>query len=242
MSDPSKAAANGRRRQWRGAALDRARPWAHHRRAVSRSTGRRLEVVSGRGGAVRGAGAEHRLRRRGRNIGYQAPGRVPVRGKGDGRYPAPGWIRRMTGSRSSRSRSCRREFNPDGLHRHRQPGGDQQRYPHFLTRDWTLGYRPSGSTDQLAGAHGKLDFDALARLQFDKPQQWCRGCGAEAARVRDDGQPRRGSAAAARLDLQQPEDSAPAAFYNATGGPLLARTFDELPRSTRRAAASAGSS
>ncbi|MCL7021335.1 penicillin acylase family protein, partial [Vibrio vulnificus] len=25
------------------------------------------------------------------NIGYQAPGRIPVRGAGDGRYPAPGW-------------------------------------------------------------------------------------------------------------------------------------------------------
>ena len=25
------------------------------------------------------------------NIGYQSPGRIPVRGKGDGRWPAPGW-------------------------------------------------------------------------------------------------------------------------------------------------------
>ena len=25
------------------------------------------------------------------NIGYQSPGRVPVRGKGDGAWPVPGW-------------------------------------------------------------------------------------------------------------------------------------------------------
>ncbi|GIG61316.1 penicillin amidase [Longispora fulva] len=159
------------------------------------------------------------------NIGYQAPGRVPVRGKGDGRYPAPGWESDYDWKSFIPFAELPNEYNPA---RGYVVTANQEvigaGYPRMLTHDWAFGYRSQRITDLLL-ASDKLDAAAIGRIQFDN-----RNGGAEAVVPKLLAVP--GSSPARDLlkgwDFQQPADSAPAAFYNATWRALMAHTFDEL--------------
>ncbi|MGY0232879.1 penicillin acylase family protein [Longispora urticae] len=159
------------------------------------------------------------------NIGYQAPGRVPVRGKGDGRYPAPGWDSGYDWKAFIPFAELPNEYNPErGYVVTANQAVVGAAYPRLLTRDWAFGYRSQRITDLLVGS-GKLDAAAIGRIQFDN-----RNGGAEALVPALLAVP--GSSPARDLlkgwDFQQPADSAPAAFYNATWRALMARLFDEL--------------
>lgn len=159
------------------------------------------------------------------NIGYQAPGRVPVRGKGDGRYPAPGWESDYDWKSYIPFAELPNEYNPErGYVVTANQAVVGAAYPRLLTRDWAFGYRSQRITDLLLGS-GKLDAAAIGRIQFDN-----RNGGAAALVPALLAVP--GSGPARDLlkgwDYQQPADSAPAAFYNATWRALMARLFDEL--------------
>ena len=64
------------------------------------------------------------------NIGYQSPGKVPVRGKGDGRWPAPGWDPAYDWTGYLPVRRVADRLQPAGrLHRHREPGRGRPAVP-----------------------------------------------------------------------------------------------------------------
>ncbi|WP_040479821.1 penicillin acylase family protein [Longispora albida] len=163
------------------------------------------------------------------NIGYQAPGRIPVRGKGDGRWPAPGWDSAYDWKSFIPFEELPSEYNPQrGYVVTANQAVIGTAYSHFLTRDWAMGYRSQRIVTLLEGA-GKLDVAGMAAIQFDN-----RNNGAEAVvpyllDVKMSGKTAESQALLRGWDLQQPENSAPAAFYNATWRALMARTFDELP-------------
>ena len=130
------------------------------------------------------------------HIGYQAPGRIPVRQSGnDGRLPAEGWRADddWTG-----------QYIPfDGLPHVLDPdegfvvtanqavvGPD---YPYPLTDDWDRGYRSQRIRDVLE-REGTLSVDAMARLQLDDRNPMAAHAGPRAARGRP----------AARLPLRRP--------------------------------------
>jgi penicillin amidase len=177
------------------------------------------------------------------NIGYQSPGRVPVRGKGDGRWPAPGWDAAYDWKGFIPFSELPTVFNPsDGyvvtanqaVIKQASDGGS---YPHLLTHDWTYGYRSQRIADMInersSGGH-KITAEDIREMQFDNRNgfaptlvPYLRNSGAT-------GEAARADHLLEGWDYQQPAESpakssAAAAFYNATWRQLLLLTFDELP-------------
>ncbi|QZY29584.1 penicillin acylase family protein [Nocardioides coralli] len=167
------------------------------------------------------------------HIGYQAPGRIPIRQSGnDGYLPAEGWRPDddWTG-----------EVVPfDGLPSVLDPeegyvvtanqqviGGD---YPYFLTDDWDQGYRAQ-RIRELLEAEGEMSVDETLEVMLDTrhplaptlvplllEQPLPPGYYSDGQRL------------LARWDFDQPPDSAAAAYYNVVWRNLLELTFhDDLP-------------
>jgi penicillin amidase len=173
------------------------------------------------------------------NIGYQAPGKIPIRGKGDGRWPAPGWDSGYGWTGYVPFAELPTVYNPaQGYIVTANQAVTGPEYPRFLTDDWSYGYRSQRINDMIA-AGGKLSVSDVARMQFDSRNGMAPLLVPLLLQV-----PASGSAAKARellrgWDFQQPADgkpgtaqaqsSAAAAFYNAVWKHLLARIFDELP-------------
>ena len=76
------------------------------------------------------------------NIGYQAPGRIPIRASGDGSMPVPGWTGEYEWVNYIPFDELPRAFNPEEGYivtaNNAVVGPD---YPHFLSMDWSPGYR-----------------------------------------------------------------------------------------------------
>ncbi|WP_049562317.1 penicillin acylase family protein [Nonomuraea sp. SBT364] len=172
-------------------------------------------------------------------IGYQAPGRIPVREKGDGTVPVPGW----TGEYDWKTAP----IPYDQLPSVRNPAEgylvtannaviDPARYEPLLTKDWSYGYRSQRILDRLKEeiGKGKLDAAAMSRVQQDDHNGLAETLVPALMRVSLAGP----SAQARQLldgwDGSQGLDSAPAAYFNAVWRHLLRLTFhDELPEAAR---------
>jgi len=76
------------------------------------------------------------------NIGYQAPGRIPIRAAGDGSMPVPGWTGEYEWVDYIPFDELPRAFNPPEGYivtaNHAVVGPD---YPYFISMDWAPGYR-----------------------------------------------------------------------------------------------------
>lgn len=104
------------------------------------------------------------------NIGYVAPGRIPVRKPENdlkGLAPAPGWDARYDWAGFIPFDALPRQFNPST---NRIATANQKivadDYPYFLTSEWTLPYRASRIADLLA-ARPKHSLDSFAAMQKD---------------------------------------------------------------------------
>jgi penicillin G amidase len=85
------------------------------------------------------------------NIGYQAPGTIPVRSQGDGASPVPGWTGEHTWERMLDFDELPWALQPArGVHHHRQPGGPARGAAPFLTVDPDAGYRGTRLHELLA--------------------------------------------------------------------------------------------
>jgi penicillin amidase len=101
------------------------------------------------------------------HIGFIAPGRVPVRRRGDGRWPVPGWsgdydwqgwvpfeaLPRALDPEDGRLFNANNRIVPDG-------------YPYLLTADWEAPYRARRLAELLAGSG--YDLAAFAAMQADE--------------------------------------------------------------------------
>jgi penicillin G amidase len=172
------------------------------------------------------------------NIGYQSPGRIPVRGKGDGRWPVPGWDPAYDWTGYIPFAELPTVYNPaEGFVVTANQAVVGQHYPHLLTHDWSYGYRSQRIIERIREltAAGKVGVEDIRRLQFDNRNGFAPtlvpvllAAPAADTRVKAAQDLLRG------WDFQQPADSperasAAAAFYNVTWSNLLKRTFDELP-------------
>jgi penicillin amidase len=164
------------------------------------------------------------------NIGYQAPGRIPIRGKGDGTYPAPGWDSAYDWTGYLPFDELPNAFNPaKGYVVTANNAVIGPQYQPFLTDDWSYGYRSQRIAD-LITAGGKVSVADVQKMQFDNRNNVAPlvvpallavpGLTGTAAKAQ---QLLRG------WDFQQGAGSAPAAYFNAVWKQMLARTFDELP-------------
>ncbi|MBO0870484.1 MAG: penicillin acylase family protein [Micromonosporaceae bacterium] len=186
------------------------------------------------------------------NIGYQAPGRIPVRGKGDGRWPAPGWDSGYDWKGYLPFDALPNVENPPGgyLVTANQAVVDPKLYPYFLTDDWDYGYRSQRIADLIDAATSggkRLSVAGAQRIQFDSRN----GLAAQilvpyvlGANLPWGGASRPDPALdlLRGWDFQEPADapagsgaaksSAAAAYFNAFWRHLLTLTFDELPPTT----------
>jgi penicillin amidase len=101
------------------------------------------------------------------NIGYQSSGLVPIRSRGDGRWPAPGWDGATEWTGFVPFDEMPSSFNPpEGfLHSANQHVVDGS-FPHFLAYDLAYGYRGDRIVDVLATAQD-IDIAFMAELQRD---------------------------------------------------------------------------
>lgn len=132
--------------------LDRAKDWAGFRQALEDFVGPPQNVV---------------FADRGGTIGFIVPGRLPIRGKGDGWLPAPGWtgdydwrgyvpfaeLPQATNPPSGNFASANNKIVPDS-------------YRHFVSRDWDVPYRFE-RIEALLHQQPRQSPDASAAIQAD---------------------------------------------------------------------------
>lgn len=169
------------------------------------------------------------------NIGYQVPGRIPIRRQGQGSFPVPGWTDAYDWIGYIPFDDLPYAYNPpQGYIATANNAVVDESFPYFIGRDWDPGYRaerivemiearPKIAPADVAQMHGDnknlgaLDIlPPLLELTFNDPAL------------------QRAQAALRGWDLQMHMDSRPAAIYAAFLRALLARaTHDDLPAGYR---------
>ena len=166
------------------------------------------------------------------NIGYQAPGAIPVRSRGDGRWPVAGWDGRHEWTGYIPFEDLPSVYNPDEgfiVTANNKVIGDQ--YRPLLGTDTAAGYRSQRIRDLITNHRGRLSVEDMTTMQMDSRS-------ANAAQLvplllditLDDVFDRQGQATLEGWDLQQDADSPGAAYFNMVWRELLRGTFaDDLP-------------
>lgn len=132
--------------------LDRARNWTEFRDALRLWTVPAQNVVyADRDG----------------NIGYQLPGRIPVRAKGKGLLPVPGWTGEYEWTDEIPFDELPSAFNPPRgyivtANNRIAPDG----YKHFISSEWDPGFR-ARRIEALLRASPKITLEDLKRVQMD---------------------------------------------------------------------------
>lgn len=104
------------------------------------------------------------------NIGYQTPGRLPIRGAGDGWVPQPGWDSAYDWKGFIPFEDLPVVYNPvEGYIVTANNAIVGEDYPYFLSRDWDYGWRAARITDliQRKSADGTLSIDDMRDIQAD---------------------------------------------------------------------------
>jgi penicillin amidase len=102
------------------------------------------------------------------NIGYYMAGRVPVRAKGDGLLPVPGWTGEYEWTGTVPFEELPQAFNPPS---HQIVTANNrivdEDFPHFITHEYMNGYRARRITDRL-NEKKKLTPVDMAAIQSDQ--------------------------------------------------------------------------
>lgn len=167
------------------------------------------------------------------HIGYQAPGRVPIRRSGTGNWPALGWDPKYEWTGYVPFDEMPTEFDPaDGIIVTANQAVTPQGYKHDLTDSWDYGYRSQQILERIR-AVDKLDVNAMLSIQLDKKNLNAEHLTPYLLRIGiDDDFDRQGQDTLRGWDFNQPADSAPAAYFNVVWRNLMSLTFhDQLPES-----------
>jgi penicillin G amidase len=165
------------------------------------------------------------------HIGYQAPGKIPIRRTGRGDWPVPGWEPAYEWSGYIPYDALPNVLDPsDGMVVTANQAVAKQNYPYYIGDSYDAGYR-ADRIRRLLTAHGKLTVDDMARIQLD---DYCE----LARRLRPlllsidlpAGYYQSGQKALAAWDFHEDADSPGAAYFNVFWRQLLEHTFaDQLP-------------
>ncbi|QPP08371.1 penicillin acylase family protein [Streptomyces bathyalis] len=174
------------------------------------------------------------------NIGYQAPGRIPVRGKGDGRYPAPGWDSRYRWKGFVPQKALPWEYNPSRgyIVTANQAVVDEKKYPYMLTKDWGYGTRSQRINDLISSKiadGGKISMGDMQTLQMDNSSEIAKLLVPRLLKINiEDGYVREAQQLLEGWNYTQDADSAPAAYFNAVWRNMLLLAFgNKLPKELR---------
>jgi penicillin G amidase len=168
------------------------------------------------------------------HIGYQAPGRIPIRRTGNGDWPVPGWDPDYEWADSYVPfKALPNVLDPkSGYIVSANQQVAEPSYPYYLGDSWSYGYRSQRIQDLIEGELS-LNVDEMAQLQMDSlngnaatlvPYLLDLSIGRHYVR--------QGQRVLEDWDMRQPADSRGAAFFNVVWRNVLAQTFhDQLPRS-----------
>ncbi|WP_395242659.1 penicillin acylase family protein [Agromyces sp. MMS24-K17] len=169
------------------------------------------------------------------NIGYQAPGNIPIRAAGDGTLPLAGWTSANGWLGRVPFGDLPSELNPARGYIVTANNAVRADGP-FLTADWDYGYR-ARAIEQGIRAHldagEPLTVERMADLQLDVADQNAAAFLEVIAGLDLDGDAARGAALLADWDARADADSAGAAYFAVFWRTLLDRMFSELPEQTR---------
>ncbi|MGI8702646.1 MAG: penicillin acylase family protein [Nocardioidaceae bacterium] len=167
------------------------------------------------------------------HIGYQAPGRIPIRRTGNGDWPVPGWDPAYEWEpRAVPFDALPSVLDPeDGYVVTANQAVAPAPYPYYLGSSFDYGYRAQRIRTVLESKAGLTVAD-MAALQLDTYSELARTLTPVLQRI-----PlptpyyRRAAAVLDGWDYHQGSGSAAAAYFNAVWKNLLARTFhDQLPK------------
>lgn len=166
------------------------------------------------------------------NIGYQMPGRVPIRASGDGRLPVEGWTDAYEWTGFIPFEQLPYSFNPPQGYivtaNNAVVGAD---YPYLITTDWDYGYRARRIVEMIENAQGKIDAAYISQIQGDNFNE----AGALFVPLLNqltlsDARLVKARSLLTGWNMQNHMDSAAAALFEVFRKHLLAFTFnDELP-------------
>jgi penicillin G amidase len=177
------------------------------------------------------------------NIGYQAPGRIPIRGKGDGTYPSPGWESAYDWKGYIPFSALPYEYNPERgyIVTANQAVINESKYPYLITKDWGYGTRSQRITDLIKAktkSGGLISMDDMQEMQTDNSSEIAKVLVPYLLKVDITGDKNDYVRGAQKLleswDYQQDSDSAPAAYFNAVWRNVLKLAFgNKLPKELR---------
>jgi len=102
------------------------------------------------------------------NIGYQMPGMIPIRAKGDGTVPVPGWTDEYEWTGMIPFEELPYSFNPSegyiATANNQVPPND---YPYFITYDWDYGFRADRIVNMILSAPNKIDIAYIQKMHGD---------------------------------------------------------------------------
>ncbi|OON76027.1 penicillin acylase family protein [Streptomyces tsukubensis] len=175
------------------------------------------------------------------NIGYQAPGRIPVRpAKDDGTMPAPGWDADYRWTGYVPQSALPYEYNPKRgyIVTANQAVVDKGKYPYQLTKDWGYGTRSQRINDLIKSKikdGGKISTDDMRTMQMDNSSEIAKLLTPYLLKIDvSDKYVRQAQKMLAGWDYTQEPDSAAAAYFNAVWRNVLKLAFgNKLPKELR---------
>lgn len=164
------------------------------------------------------------------NIGYQAPGRLPIRGEGDGWLPQPGWDSAYDWQGFIPFEELPVVYNPDsGYIVTANNAIVNDDYDYFLSRDWDYGYRADRIVELVEDAieAGPVSAADMAAIQMDNRMPAAESLkSAYAGLDVDDEDVAEALALLEEWDGQNDADSAAAAYANVLWSNLLGRMIE----------------
>ena len=161
------------------------------------------------------------------NIGYQTPGRIPIRAKGDGQLPVPGWTGEYDWTSYIPFDQLPRSFNPAqgyiATANNAVVGPD---YKYFISMDWDRGWRARRIVD-LIEAKDKLSPDDIAAIQGDSLNLSAQQIVPYLADIQVTGDAQKVLDAINNWDFFEKRDSVGASAYEVFWLNLLRNTFDD---------------
>ena len=101
------------------------------------------------------------------NIGYQMPGRIPIRASGDGSLPVPGWSGAYDWVNYIPFEQLPRSFNPEkGYIVTANNAVVDDTYPYLISTDWAPGYRAARIVAMIEAVE-ELSLSDMADIQAD---------------------------------------------------------------------------
>ncbi|MFD3727903.1 penicillin acylase family protein [Streptomyces sp. NPDC058671] len=174
------------------------------------------------------------------NIGYQSPGKIPQRSKGDGTLPAPGWDSTYKWKGYIPYEQLPYEYNPKRgyIVTANQAVIDSTTYPDLLTKDWGYGSRSQRINDLIESKikdGGKISSDDMRTMQTDNRSEIATLLNPLLLKIDiSDPYVREAQKLLEGWDYTQEPDSAAAAYFNAVWRNVLKLAFgNKLPKELR---------